>query len=76
VIEVKPGTASTKEFAKAPLQVAMYVWWVTKWIEDDPAHAREVLLGMAGQRTALGLFGNKAPKLGDPIRVVPVIAIG
>jgi hypothetical protein len=79
VIEVKPGAtskSSTKEFAKAPLQVAMYVWWVRKWISRDPARARDVLLGMAGQRTALGLFGNKAPKLGDPIKVVPVIAIG
>lgn len=74
-IEVKPG-AQTKGLIWTPIQVAMYVRLLRAWIDADEATARKVLEGMARQRAALKLGSTAAPRLRDPIELVPVIAVG
>ncbi len=74
-IEVKPGT-KTRGLAVTPIQVAMYVRLVRAWIDADKVFGRAVLEGMAQQRAALGLGSTEAPRLRDPIEIVPVIAVG
>ncbi len=75
VIEVKPGT-QTNGLGFTPVQVAMYVRLLRAWIQADQEGAREVLMGMARQRRALGLAPGAIPELRRPIEVVPVIAVG
>lgn len=74
-IEVKPG-AQTKGLIWTPIQVAMYVRLLRAWVDADDAKARQVLEGMARQRAALELGSTEAPRLRDPIEIVPVIAVG
>ena len=54
----------------------MYVRLLRAWVDADEANAREVLEGMARQRAALELGSTEAPRLRDPIEIVPVIAVG
>jgi hypothetical protein len=74
-IEVKPGGAS-RDLVWTPVQVAMYVRLLRAWIEPDQERAREVIEGMAAQRSDLGLGPTEPPRLRMPIELVPVIAVG
>ena len=74
-IEVKPGDAS-RDLIWTPVQVAMYGRLLRAWIEPDQERARQVLEGMAAQRSQLGLGSAEIPRLRLPIEVVPVVAVG
>jgi len=72
---VKRGGAS-RDLVWTPVQVAMYVRLLRAWIEPDQERAREVIEGMAAQRSDLGLGPTEPPRLRMPIELVPVIAVG
>ena len=54
----------------------MYAKLIRAWLDVAGAEARTILEGMVEQRAQLGLAPVERWRLGSPIEIVPVIAVG
>jgi hypothetical protein len=75
IIEAKHGS-DTSGLGLTPAQVALYLTLFERWGQQNPAHARYVLGGMLEQRRLIGFPSLVPAPIGDPLRFVPVIAVG
>lgn len=75
MIEAK-DSRNTEGIVWGPAQARMYAELFARWSAQDRQQTEAVLTGMVRQRADLGLAASDAPALGDPLSVVPVLAVG
>lgn len=72
-IEAKDA-GSAEGIARGPVQTTFYGRLIAAWAQAEPA-ASTIVNGMLAQRSAIGLVDQRH-EAQDPVRVVPVLAIG
>lgn len=76
LIEAKHHQAQAKEITKVAAQVGSYARLYSYLLQDDQAAALQRIDKMLEQRVAIGLSGKGVLYLMQPVRIVPVVAIG